>query len=178
MTRTLAVVGLAAVAIVLATTAACGGGDASESPLTKEEYAARANEICAELLPGSPTFPGTSDLEVLADFMDEALPVSEELLRRLSELTPPPELTKVADERFAFAEEQFDLSRMMRDAARRGDREELTKLVKTAGQQQAREERLHRELGWTECGSFRPACRSSRNLRQARNPGLGAPVSV
>jgi hypothetical protein len=112
-------------ALVLA--AACGGsggGSTSEAPRSKSEYAAQANTICAEVLGRSPPFPTNfSDLSAVAYFFDEAVPLIEELFRKLRELTPPPELVNTTEERFAFAEEQFALSREARDTARRGDRQ-------------------------------------------------------
>lgn len=118
--------------LALAAAAGCGGEDEG---LSKEDYIAEADAICAEaneketaLDPGGLGWhygPRFGDAEFLSEFNDAA----RGALRRLKALAPPEEDAGTADEALAAIKRQIDALDKQIAALRAGDRARESEIV-------------------------------------------------
>jgi hypothetical protein len=135
--------GLAALII-----AGCGGG----GRLSEDEYAARANSICADFnakvkAVGS---PGTS-LDSLARYADRLIPIFVDGLGRLKKLKPPKDEQAIADQWLKNGDDQLVLVKELRDAAKKGDQAEVKRLGALSDANNKKSDVLARRLGATTC---------------------------
>lgn len=142
--RALVLLGLAALAA-----AGCGGGG---DRLTRDEYAAKANAVCADFngkvkAAGN---PGTS-LDSLAAYADKVIPIFEGGLADLKKLEPPEDEQNVVDEWLASGDEQLGLIRGIRDAARDSDQAEVQRLGALAEANDRKSDQLAETLGARTC---------------------------
>ena len=138
--RALVLIGLAALVA-----AGCGGGG---SRLTRAEYAKQANAVCTDSngkvkAVGS---PGTS-LGSLATYADKVIPILENGVADLKKLDPPEDEQNVVDQWLATNDEQLDLIREIRDAARDNDQAEVQRLGAEAEANDRKSDQLAETLG-------------------------------
>lgn len=141
--RALVLAGLAALVA-----AGCGGG----GRLTREGYAGKANAVCADFNAKVKAAggPGTS-LDSLADYADKVIPIFEDGLADLKKLKPPKGEQNVVDEWLTSGDEQLDLIRGIRDAARDGDQAEVQRLGAQAEANDRKSDQLAETLGAKTC---------------------------
>ncbi len=148
--RTLAIVAVVAAAVAAA---GCGGGGGSKS-LTKQEYAAQLNKICADANAdrkkvgnvGSPADVVSKGPKLLAAF--------DRLVSRAEKLKPPSDIKADSDKLLSEAKQLRDLISQVIDAAKTND---LTKITQLGAKGDALTKDLD-ALG-TKLGA--PACASS-----------------
>ena len=104
--------------------AGCGGGGSSGSgaqPLSRQQYAAKADAICRKYTARTNTLGHPTTLAGLAKTFDRGLPLLTKELAELRGLTPPKSEQKTVDEWLAQSEVlEHDLQEM-RDKARARD---------------------------------------------------------
>jgi hypothetical protein len=142
--RALLLLGLAALVA-----AGCGGGG---SRLSKDEYATKANAVCADFnakVKGAGS-PGTS-LKSLAAYADKVIPIFEDGLGELKKLKPPKNEQNVVDDWLKAGDEQLGLIRQIRDAARENNQAEVQRLGVLAEANDRTSDQLAEALGATTC---------------------------
>ncbi len=81
------------VAIFLAT--GCGGGGGGK-PLTRDEYATKADAICAKYTQQTKALANPSNLSDLANVADKTLPILDHAISDLRKLKPPADVVPQA----------------------------------------------------------------------------------
>jgi hypothetical protein len=139
---------------LLVLAAACGGGDGGGGDrLTREEYAAQANEICKDFDEKikdveAPSSPGEVD-----EYADEAIPIFEDSLQRLKDLEPPEALERKVDEWLGLGDEILDALKDLRDAAKDDDQTKVQQIFRETQEKDKRSDELAQQIGATECAS-------------------------
>lgn len=141
--------------IVLATVflAGCGGGGSSGEPLTKEEYASKADAICAKYNAKVKALENPSNLSELADIADKTLPILDDAISDLKKLEPPADEQSVASQWLAQVQGLKNDLQEIRDKANAKDIVAVQQVVPKAEQHNARSNELATELGMTVCNS-------------------------
>jgi hypothetical protein len=139
---------LVLVALTALAVGGCGGG----GRLSKDAYAAKANAICADYNAKVKAIgiSGTS-LDTLAKYIDRVIPLLEDGLGRLKKLKPPEDEQTLADQWLEIGDQQLDLIKKARDAARNGNRAKVDKLGAQFDATNKQSRALARRLGATTC---------------------------
>ncbi|MFL5945823.1 MAG: hypothetical protein ACJ74C_10365 [Gaiellaceae bacterium] len=141
-----------ALILLLATTvlAGCGGGGGDE-PLTADEYASKADAICAKYKKRTDALDRPATLSELANVADDVVPILEQARDELRELEPP------ADEQATASSwlDQFDVIisdvEKIRDKAKQNDSAGVQQLAQPALDHNERANELATQLGMTTC---------------------------
>jgi hypothetical protein len=160
------------VVVVVVIVAGCGGGKS----LSKEEYASRADAVCAKYNEQIKALKDPSNLSELADVADKTLPILDNAINDLKKLKPPANkqrgLCALVDDWLSFATDlqprlrvcqsisaqwltqvqglKNDL-REIRDKANAKDIQAVQQVVPRATQHNARSNELATQLGMTVC---------------------------
>jgi hypothetical protein len=141
-----------ALPLLLATTifAGCGGGG-GDGTLTRDEYASRADAICAKYKKQTDALDRPATLSDLANVADDVVPILKKARDELRDLKPP------ADEQTTAATwlDQFDVVisdvEKIRDKAKENDSAGVQQLAQPALDHNNRANRLAKQLGMTTC---------------------------
>jgi hypothetical protein len=150
------VVGVKRAALLLLTVGAlsgCGGDDGGGERLTREEYAAQADVICARFKERVEAAGNPANLSELADAADAVLPSYEKSIDDLRELRPPERDEETADQWLDQLEVVKDDLTEIRDQARAGDDPGLSETAVRAQQNNMRAEQLATRLGMSVCNT-------------------------
>jgi hypothetical protein len=145
--------------------AGCGGGGGGKR-LTKSEFIAKADGICAEanknvpkppsdLANVDPTAATTTDeqLKKFGDYIDDVVKHLRSELDDLRGIKPPADLQDKYDSGLATLDESLNEISEAADAARDGDREKLKSKLDESDKHSNEANKLAKELGLTVCGS-------------------------
>jgi hypothetical protein len=149
-------VGVKRAALLLLTVLAlsgCGGDDDGGEPLTREEYAAQADAICARFKERVDAAGNPANLSELAVAADAVLPSYEKSIDDLRELRPPERDEETADQWLDQLEVVKDDLSEIRDQARAGDEPGLRETALRAQQNNTRAEQLATQLGMSVCNT-------------------------
>lgn len=135
--------------VVVLALAACGGGGGNR--LSKNEYAARANAICARFNRQVGGFGGAADLKALARLSERTLPALDAATRKLRALRPPKDEEARANEWLALLERLHGDVVRIRDRARANDLRGVQRVVPGATRDNQRADVLADRLGATTC---------------------------
>jgi hypothetical protein len=136
-------------AIVLA--AGCGGGGGKR--LTREEYAAKADEVCKKYNEQTKALENPTNLRDLAKVADKTLPILDNALGDLRKLKPPENEQAKVDEWLTQVENlKGDLTEI-RDKAKDNDMQGVQAVVPKADEHNNRSNELATELGMKVCNS-------------------------
>jgi hypothetical protein len=129
--------------------AACGGDGGNR--LSKTDYAARANAICARFNRQVTSFGGATTMHDLAQLSARTLPALDTATRRLRKLRPPKD-EDAAARRWLSSMEQLhaDVARI-RDRAVANDLRGVQRLIPGATRDNRLSDRLANGLGATTC---------------------------
>ena len=147
---------LAVAGIVLAgvfAVAGCGGGDGGGGEaLTKEEWIAQADEICAEANTQIDALGEPASLEEVADYSAKATEISRAQLEELRALTPPEGDEALIDEALGLVGQLIDEAAKLEDAAKEGDVTRINEIVAAIDPIDERADQLAQDYGLQECG--------------------------
>lgn len=145
--------------------AGCGGGDdssttgasgasgaAGAAPLSQDEFVSQANAACADANQQveALTAPADSDpIESLTPFLEKEITIANELLAKLSAITPPENLQSDYDQFLATGKSQIATAQDAADAAKSGDTEAVQAAVQKLGSN--KDDQQAKALGLTEC---------------------------
>jgi hypothetical protein len=145
--------------------AGCGGGDdssttgasgasgtAGATPLSQDEFVSQANAACADANQQveALTAPAASDpIESLEPFLAKEIAIGNELLAKLSAITPPEDQQSDYDQYLATGKSQIATAQDAADAAKSGDTAAVQAAVKKLDSNS--NDQLAKTLGMTEC---------------------------
>jgi hypothetical protein len=127
----------------------CGG--ASSKPLTKEEYAAKADAICGKYNQQTKTLANPKTLSDLATVADQTLPILDHALKDFSKLQPPVSEKALADQWVAQVTNLKEDLQRIRDKAKTGDLKAVQQVVPRAQDDNSRSNQLATKLGMSVC---------------------------
>ncbi len=138
--------------LALVALAACSGGGADER-LSREEYAKRADAICAEYDRRIERLEDPRSVAELARLAEEALPIAREGVRRLRALEPPAELRADVRRWLERNDRNVAMIEALRDAARAGQTTRVRQIASEATENEEEADRLARRIGLRACAS-------------------------
>lgn len=141
--------------------AGCGGGDDEDSgPLTKDEYIAQADQICADtktetdaLEPEFNAADEAGDVDGAADILAEGSDITKDAFDEIEALEPPEEDQATIDEFISLSQQQIDLGDQIVDAIRAGDDAAIDDLSAQAEDLEQQSDAIADEYGMVDCGS-------------------------
>src|SRR5919202_4619813 len=138
--------GLALLITVLV--AGCGGGSGR---LSKEEYAKRADAVCARYNAKLKALSRPTSIGALPDYVDKALPLARNGDEELSALKPPKDEERTAKEWLDQNDSVVGSMERLRDAAKKGDRAGIQTALNEATSANRTANGLARQLGLKVC---------------------------
>jgi hypothetical protein len=139
----------ALIAVALVTLAGCGGS--SGQTLTKDEYAAKADAICAKGNEQQKRLGNPANVAELERVADKTLSLLDNAISELGKLRPPASEQATADQWVAQVRRLRDDLRQIRDKAKENDLPALRQIAATSRQQNAKANALATELGMSIC---------------------------
>jgi hypothetical protein len=134
---------------VLLVVGGCGGDSGKQ--LTRQEYASKADAICAKYNERTKGLGNPTSLSELADTADKTLDILENAIGELKDLEPPASERATADQWIAAVEQlKTDLAEI-RDKANDNDMQAVQAVVPRATQHNKRSNELATELGMSVC---------------------------
>jgi hypothetical protein len=128
---------------------ACGGGGGKR--LTKEEYASKADAICAKGNQQTKVLQNPSNLSELADVADKTIPILDNTIRDLRKLKPPANEQDTVDQWLAEVGKLRDDLTGIRDRAKDKDMQGIQTVATKAQEHTMRSNELGTELGMKVC---------------------------
>lgn len=149
--RWLAVFGLLAIAAALALSS-CGGGSSGKR-LTKQQFTAKANALCAAFnkqtkAAGTPK----TTAEQIAQ-IEKLLPADRKLVSDVSKLTPPASEQAALNHVVKLGNEQADRIETLIAAIKAKDQAKVTSLIAAGDKNNTETNTLFKQLGLSECSS-------------------------
>lgn len=140
-----------AVALGVVLLAGCGGG--SNKPLTRQEYASKADAICSKYTAKVKALGTPSNLSDLTKVADKTLPIIDDAIAQLKKLEPPADEQGVASQWLVQVQALVDDLRDIRDKARASDMQAIQGILPKAQVHTTRSNQLASQLGMTVCNS-------------------------
>jgi len=137
--------------LALVLVAGCGGSGGKR--LTKEEYASKADAICAKYNGEVKKLDNPQNLSELARVADETLPILDNAITDLKKLNPPAAEQAKADQWLSQVEKLADDLTEIRDRAKDKNMQAVQAVVPKAEEHNRRSNALATELGMSVCNS-------------------------
>jgi hypothetical protein len=128
----------------------CGGGGSGE-PLTKEEYASKADAICGKYNQQINSFENPKNLSDLAKVADRTLPVLDNAITDIAKLEPPASEKALADQWLSQVRNLKHDLQEIRDKAKAGSMEGVQEVVPKATEHNSKANALATQLGMSVC---------------------------
>jgi hypothetical protein len=141
--------GACALTLALLFLPACGG-DGGKT-LTREEYAQKADAICAEGNAKTKALPSPSNLQELARVADQTLDTLTGARTELQKLEPPPREQALADQWLASIKRLEEDVARIRDSAKSNDRQAVFDQAAKTQKRSRHSNELATRLGLTVC---------------------------
>ncbi len=129
----------------------CGGGSGSGKPLTKEEYASKADPICGKYNEQANAFANPKNLSDLAKVADKTLPLLDQAIKDIDKLVPPASEKALSDQWLTQARGLKDDLKEIRDKAKAGDIQGVKAVVPKATEHNSKSNALATQLGMSVC---------------------------
>jgi len=127
----------------------CGGG--SGKPLTKAEYASKADAICGKYNEQITSFANPKNLSDLAKVSDKTLSILDQAIGDLSKLQPPASEKALSDQWLAQVRNLKDDLQEIRDKAKAGSIQGVRAVVPKATDHNSKSNALASQLGMSVC---------------------------
>jgi hypothetical protein len=127
----------------------CGGG--SGNPLTKADYASKADAICGKYNEQITSFANPKNLSDLAKVSDKTLSILDQAIGDLSKLQPPASEKALSDQWLAQVGNLRDDLREIRDKAKADDIQGVQAVVPKATDHNSKSNALASQLGMSVC---------------------------
>jgi hypothetical protein len=141
---------LSALTLLLLVLAGCGGGGGGQ-PLTREEYASKADAICGKYNQQVNALANPKSLSDLADVADKTLPILDNAISELKKLTPPASEKATSDQWLEQVQNLKDDLQEIRDKAKSNDVAGVQSVVPKAQDHNSKSNALATELGMSVC---------------------------
>jgi hypothetical protein len=136
-------------AVVLA--AGCGGGGGGGKPLTRDQYAAKADAICGKYTQQTKALANPTNLSGLADVADKTLPILDHAISDLHKLNPPADERSTVDQWLSqVANLRSDLQEI-RDKAKTNDVQGIQAILPRSTRDNQQSNKLATQLGMHVC---------------------------
>jgi hypothetical protein len=129
----------------------CGGGSGSGEPLTKEEYASKADDICGKYNEQANAFANPKNLSDLAKVADNTLSILDQAIGDLTKLQPPASEKALSDQWLAQVRNLKDDLQEIRDQAKADNMEGVRDVVPKATDHNSKANALASQLGMSVC---------------------------
>jgi hypothetical protein len=129
--------------------AGCGGGGSKR--LSKEEYASKADAICAKYNQQTKALQNPTSLKELGDVADKTLPILDNALKDLHKLKPPADEQATADQWLAQVKNLKGDLQEIRDKAKANDMQGVQAVVPKATEHNNQSNQLATQLGMKVC---------------------------
>jgi hypothetical protein len=127
----------------------CGGG--SGKPLTKAEYASKADAVCGKYNQQITSFANPKSLSDLAKVADKTLPVLDQAISDLGKLVPPASEKALSDQWLTQVKSLKSDLQEIRDKAKAGNMQGVQAVVPKATDHNAKSNALAGQLGMSVC---------------------------
>ena len=127
----------------------CGGG--SGKPLTKAEYASKADAICGKYNEQITAFANPKNLSDLAKVADKTLSILDQAIGDLSKLEPPVNEKALSDQWLAQVRNLKDDLQEIRDQAKADNMQGVRAVVPKATDHNSKSNALASQLGMSVC---------------------------
>ena len=127
----------------------CGG--ASGKPLTKEDYASKADAICGKYNQQVKLLANPKNLSDLAKVADKTLPILDHAISDIRKLEPPASEKALSDQWLTQARGLKDDLKEIRDKAKAGDIQGVKAVVPKATEHNSKSNALATQLGMSVC---------------------------
>jgi hypothetical protein len=127
----------------------CGGG--SGKPLTKEEYASKADAICGKYNKQTNALANPKNLSDLAKVADKTLPILDHAIRDIDKLEPPASEKALSDQWLTQVRGLKNDLQEIRDKAKAGDIQGVQAVVPKATEHNSKSNALATQLGMAVC---------------------------
>jgi hypothetical protein len=127
----------------------CGGG--SGKPLTKAEYASKADAICGKYNEQITSFANPKNLSDLAKVSDKTLSILDQAIGDLSKLQPPASEKALSDQWLTQVRNLKDDLQEIRDKAKAGSIQGVRAVVPKATDHNSKSNALASQLGMSVC---------------------------
>ena len=128
----------------------CGGGGSKR--LTKEQFAAKADALCAAFHTKVYAIPAPTTADETVAYLEKLLPLDEKLIADIGKLKPPAN-EKATVKRVAAIGEEQSITRVenLIDALKAKDQAKVKTLLAEGGKNASEMKALFEQLGITEC---------------------------
>ena len=137
--------------LAIALLAGCGGGGGNGEPLTREEYAAKADAICGKYKQETDSLARPANLSDLAKVADQVIPILDKARGELRKLKPPANEQATASAWLDQFDVIIDDVAKIRDKAKANDAAGVQAQAQPALQHNERANQLATQLGMTVC---------------------------
>jgi hypothetical protein len=127
----------------------CGG--ATGKPLTKAEYASKADAICGKYNEQITSFANPTNLSDLAKVADKTLSVLDQAISDLGKLVPPASEKALSDQWLTQVRNLEDDLQEIRDKAKANDMDGVRSVVPKATDHNSKANALANQLGMSVC---------------------------
>ena len=127
----------------------CGG--ASGKPLTKEDYASKADAICGKYNQQVKLLANPKNLSDLAKVADKTLPILDHAISDIRKLEPPASEKALSDQWLTQVRGLKDDLQAIRDKAKAGDIQGVKAVVPKATEHNSKSNALATQLGMSVC---------------------------
>ena len=127
----------------------CGG--ASGKPLTKENYASKADAICGKYNQQVKLLANPKNLSDLAKVADKTLPILDHAISDIRKLEPPASEKALSDQWLTQVRGLKDDLQEIRDKAKAGDMQGVRAVVPKATDHNSKSNALASQLGMSVC---------------------------
>jgi len=132
--------------------AACGSEDRGPR-LTKEEFASKADAICAKSQDQTQSLGTPNTLTELADVADNTIPILQNAIRDWRKLNPPQAEEETVKEWISSVEQLVDDLEEIRDQADKGSKKGVQSVVPRADEHNRHTTELATQLGMKVCNA-------------------------
>jgi hypothetical protein len=126
----------------------CGGGS---KRLTKEQFAAKANTLCAAFNKQVNAVPTPKTIAEAATSFEKLLPLDRKLVADMKALKPPANEEKAVNQAIALGEDQANRADALIAALKKNDLTKVNALIKEGNTNTAKSKPLFTQIGATEC---------------------------
>jgi hypothetical protein len=137
--------------LLLAVVVAAGCGAGGNKQLTRQEFAAKADAICAKYNQQTRALANPSNLSELASVADKTIPILDHALTDLRKLKPPTNEQSTANQWLAQVENLKGDLQEIRDKAKSNNMQGVQNVVPKASKHNAKSNQLATQLGMKVC---------------------------
>ena len=127
----------------------CGGGGGKR--LTKEQFADKANALCASFSKSEKAAGNPSSVAQAITYFEKLTPLYEKRVAALDKLKPPADEEATVNKIVSFEKNETSLAKQLLAALKKNDTTKANKLVASGNSNSGKTKALYKQLGITGC---------------------------